>query len=79
MKNSYLTALKLQVKIAQLKKEVAELVIENNRYHLAISNCTFCASDDPDDSDASSTFPDELMRASTPLSLTVPSLVPALM
>ena len=77
--DSYLTALKLQVKIVQLKKEVSELVIENNRYHLAISNCIFCASDDPDDSDASSTFPDELMRASTPLSLTVPSLVPALM
>ena len=40
--------------INNLKRKISELAYENNRYHLAISNCTFCASDDPDDSDASS-------------------------
>ena len=40
----------LQAQVELLKKEVAELVFQNNRYHLAISNCTFCASDDADTS-----------------------------
>ena len=43
----------LQAESAELKKEVAELVFENNRYDFAISNCTFCASDDAGTSDAS--------------------------
>ena len=43
-------------KINNLKRKISELAYENNRYHLAISNCTFCVSDDddPDDPDASS-------------------------
>ena len=68
----------LQAQVKQLKKEVAELVFENNRYHLAISNCTFCASDDVT-SDASLPL-DSSIRASTPVSSALPSsgLGPAL-
>ena len=46
---------------------MAELVYMNNRYHLLLSNCTFCAleTDLPDDSSIS--FDDVLIRASTPL------------
>ena len=72
----------MQAQVDQLKKEVAELMFENNRYHLAISNCTYCASDDPDNSDASS-FLDASIRASTPLPCLDPaslsSTIPALM
>ena len=72
----------MQAQVDQLKKEVAELMFENNRYHLAISNCTYCASDDPDNSDASS-FLDASIRASTPLPCLDPALlsstIPALM
>ena len=39
-------AVALQVEVDQLKEKVAALVFMNNRYHLAIPNCTFCASDD---------------------------------
>ena len=43
--------------VNKLKHKISELTHENNRYHLAISNCTFCASDDdPDTSDASISF-----------------------
>ena len=68
----------LQAEIAQLKQNVAELVFENNRYHLAISNCTYCASDDVT-SDASISL-DASIRASTPVSSALPSsgLGPAL-
>ena len=31
--------------VVQLKRRVAELTFTNNRYHLALSNCTFCVSD----------------------------------
>ena len=31
-----------------LKQKITVLTCENNRYHLAISNCTFCASGDAD-------------------------------
>ena len=31
----------LQIQVEQLKKKVAELMFENNRCHLSISNCTF--------------------------------------
>ena len=54
----------LQQEVGQLKKKVAELVFMNNRYHLALSNCTLCDADDL--SDASSTI-DGPIRASTPL------------
>ena len=64
----------LQAKLEQLKKEVAELVFENNRYHFAISYCTFCALED-DTSDAS-TFLDTSIRASTPVSSKLPSSDP---
>ena len=68
----------LQAQVEQLKKEVAKLVFENNRYHFAISNCTFCASDDVT-SDASISL-DASIRASTPVSSALPSsgLDPAL-
>ena len=59
------SAVALQVEVNQLKNEVAALVFMNNRYHLAISNCTFCASDD-DTSDASISL-DASTRASTPV------------
>ena len=58
--------------INTLKQKISELAYKNNRYHLAISNCTFCASDDePDNSDASCS--DVSILASTPKSLTLPS------
>ena len=53
-------------KVLQLKRRVAELTFTNNRYHLALSNCTFCVSDN-DDSTIVSTC-DKSIRASTPLS-----------
>ena len=68
----------LQAQVKQLKKEVAKLVFDNNRYHFAISNCTSCASDDVT-SDASISL-DASIRASTPVSSALPSsgLGPAL-
>ena len=33
-----------RVEIVQLKQKVAELTFTNNRYHLALSNCTLCPS-----------------------------------
>ena len=39
--------------INKLKQRILELTYENNRYHLAISNCTFCAVEDADSSDVS--------------------------
>ena len=57
-------AVALQAEVDQLKKEVAALVFMNNRYHLAISNCTFCVSADANTSDAS-TFLDASIRASS--------------
>ena len=52
--------------ITKFKQRISDLVYENNRYHLAISNCTFCASDKSDSPDAS-TFFEASIRASTPL------------
>ena len=66
-------AVTLQAEVNQLKKKMAELVFVNNRYHLALSNCTFCASDEPDSPDASS-FLDVSIRASTPLPSSDPDL-----
>ena len=55
----------LKEEVCQLQKKVAELVYMNNRYHLSISNCTVCTSDD-EFSDAS--LPDEVpIIASTPV------------
>ena len=48
--------------ITKFKQRISDLVYENNRYHLAISNCTFCASDAADTSDASISF-DASIRA----------------
>ena len=62
----------LHAEVHQLKKRVKELVYMNNRYHLAISNCTFCASDEPG-SPVASTFLDASIRASTPVGDASPS------
>ena len=56
----------LNEEVGKLKQMISDLTYENNRYHLAISNCTFCASSDkPDNFDASCS--DVSIRASTPL------------
>ena len=58
--------------INDLKQKISDLAYENNRYHLEISNCTFCASEaDPDDSDASSS--DTSLTTSIPISFGLPS------
>ena len=54
--------------INNLKQRISKLTYENNRYHLAISNCTFCASDDADTCDAISS--DASIRASASVSFT---------
>ena len=61
--------------VLQLKRRVAELTFTNNRYHLALSNCTFCVSDN-DDSTIASTFDESIIRASTPVSNEFPSSGP---
>ena len=58
-------AVALQAEVDQLKNEVAALVLMNNRYHLAISNCTFCVSADVNTSNASTVL-DASIGASTP-------------
>ena len=55
--------------IKNLKRRISELTYENNRYHLTLSNCTFCVSDDANTSDTS-------IRASTPESCPLPSSDP---
>ena len=57
--------------VDQLKREVAQLVYTNNRYHLAISNCTHCVPDD-----ATSEF-DVPIRASTPVPCTLLNPAPS--
>ena len=59
--------------INNLKQKISELAYENNRYHLAISNCTFSVSDD-DDPDASSS--DASITDSIPVSFGLPSSDP---
>ena len=54
--------------VAKLKQVISDLVYENNRYHLALSNCTFCSSDDPVNSDVSSTCRDISIEATAPIS-----------
>ena len=50
--------------ISKLNQEVSQLVYENNRYHLSISYCTVCTSDD-EFSDAS--VSEVSIKASTPV------------
>ena len=79
----------LDDEVYQLKNKVSQLVYENNRYHLMLSNCTMC-SDDINSDDLSSffdastpqTFNSEnsvpLVSPSTaPASLVLPSSVPS--
>ena len=59
-------------KINILKQKISDLTYENNRYHLAISYCTVCTSDD-EFSDAS--LSDEVsIKASTPVSTSLDAL-----
>ena len=58
--------------INNLKQRILELTYENNRYHLAISNCTFCAPDDSESSEVPSVS-DASITASTSVSSTLPS------
>jgi len=64
----------LKEEVCQLQKKVAELVYMNNRYHLSISNCTVCTSDD-DFSDASLT--EVSIQASTPVTTSLITLDPS--
>ena len=60
--------------VNRLKRMVADLIYENNRYHLALSNC-HCSTLD----DAISDVPAESLesiRASTPLTCHLPSSAP---
>ena len=61
--------------ISKLKQEVSQLVYENNRYHLSISYCTVCTSDD-EFSDAS--LSDVSIKASTPVSASLDTLEPSI-
>ena len=60
--------------VVKLKQRISDLVFENNRYHLSISYCTVCTSDD-EFSDAS--LSDVSITASTPVSFGLPSSDPA--
>ena len=61
--------------VHNLKKQISDLVYENNRYHLSISYCTVCTSDDGF-SDAS--LSDVSIKASTPVSTSLDTLEPTL-
>ena len=66
------------VEICQLKQTIAEFAFENNRYHLALSYCTVCTSDDDEFSDAYLT--DEVsIKASTPVSTSLDTLEPSIL
>ena len=62
----------LDDEVYQLKNKVSQLVYENNRYHLMLSNCTMC-SDDTNSDDLSSFF-----DASTPQTFNSESSIPLL-
>ena len=62
----------LDDEVYQLKNKVSQLVYENNRYHLMLSNCTLC-SDDTNSDDLSSFF-----DASTPQTFNSESSIPLL-
>ena len=57
-------AVALHAEVDKLKRRVAELVYMNNRYHLSISYCTVCTSDDGFSDDSLS---DVSIKASTRL------------
>jgi len=62
--------------VNNLKKQISDLVYENNRYHLSISYCTVCTSDD-EFSDAS--LSDEVSsKASTPVTTSFVPLEPSI-
>jgi len=62
--------------VNNLKKQISDLVYENNRYHLSISYCTVCTSDD-EFSDAS--LSDEVsIKASTPVTTSLVTLEPSI-
>ena len=64
------------IEICQLKQTIADLAYENNRYHLALSYCTVCTSDD-EFSDAY--LSDEVsIKASTPVSISLDTLEPSI-
>ena len=62
----------LQDQVDKLRRTVADLVHSNNRYHLAVSNCTHCVSDDAISETSTESF-DESIRASTPAACNLPS------
>ena len=62
----------LQSEVDRLKRMVADLTYENNRYHLALSNC-HCSTLDDSISDVPAESLDISIRASTPLSRNLPS------
>ena len=66
----------LKEEVCQLQKKVAELVYMNNRYHLSISNCTVCTSDD--DFTNASLSDEEAIKASTPVTTSLDSLEPSI-
>ena len=65
----------LRDEVDRLRKVMAELVHENNRYHFKLSNCTCCLSDDAYHDVSTSSF-NESIRASTPLDFNLPSSDP---
>jgi len=65
----------LKEEVSQLRKKMAELVFSNNRYHLSISNCTVCTSDD-EFSDGS--LSDVSIKASTPVTTSLGTLEPSI-
>ena len=66
----------MKEEVAQLRKKVAELVFSNNRYHLSISNCTVCTSDD-EFSDAS-LHDGVSIKASTSMTTSCDTLEPSI-
>ena len=68
----------LQDEVYKLRRTVADLVHSNNRYHLAVSNCTHCVSEDAM-TETSAESSDESIRASTPAACNLPSSDSAIM
>ena len=63
--------------INKLKQQILELTHQNNRYHLAISYCTVCATDAAD-SEVSSSTSDVSINASTPVTTSLATLEPSI-
>ena len=66
----------LKEEVCLLQKKVAELVYMNNRYHISISNCTVCTSDDVFSN--ASLSDEEAIKASTPVTTSLDSLEPSI-